>query len=219
MKRKAPILSFLPREEKGLYFPAMGLVLKELLASEGSWINFRRGEFVYGKETRAFRQRLVVLGGLAGIILIVGILDLYLHFHMKDAHYQSLKSDLRHAYVSMFPESKTIVDEVQQTRTALKEMRKKIDKIGTGEITPLKIMAELTSRIPEEAEIEVYDLTIDHSKVRMEAEAATFDSIDGIKKSFLELKEVKSVVVSDARVSAKEDRVKFRVTLDWGEGI
>jgi hypothetical protein len=53
----------------------------------------------------------------------------------------------------------------------------------------------------------------------MEAEAASFDSIDSIKRSFLKVKEVKEVVVSDARVSAEKDRVKFRVTLEWREGI
>jgi hypothetical protein len=98
-------------------------------------------------------------------------------------------------------------------------MKKKITKIGTGQVTPLQILAELTSRIPEEADIEVYDLSIDQSKVRMEAEAASFDSIDSIKRSFLKVKEVKEVVVSDARVSAEKDRVKFRVTLEWREGI
>ena len=96
---------------------------------------------------------------------------------------------------------------------------KKINKIGTGQVTALRILAELTSRIPEEADIEVYDLIIDQSKVRMEAEAASFDAIDSIKRSFLKVEEVQEVVISDARVSAREDRVKFRITLEWREGI
>ena len=60
LKKKENILGFLPHEEKGLYMPALGLVLKEVLAEEGSWINFRKGEFIYGKETQAFRRRLLI---------------------------------------------------------------------------------------------------------------------------------------------------------------
>jgi type II secretory pathway component PulL len=219
LKKRENILEFLPHDEKGLYLPVLGLALKEVISDEGSWINFRKGEFVYGKETQALRRRIFILGGLVFIILSSGLLDLYIHFHMKDSRHQSLKEDLSQTYMAMFPGAKNVVDEVQQTRSALEEMKKKITKIGTGQVTPLQILAELTSRIPEEADIEVYDLSIDQSKVRMEAEAASFDSIDSIKRSFLKVKEVKEVVVSDARVSAEKDRVKFRVTLEWREGI
>jgi len=146
-------------------------------------------------------------------------LDLYFHFHNKETRYVTLKTELRQAYKEMFPDAITIVDEIQQTRIALEKMKKKIERFGTGEVTPLRILAELTSRMPERSEIEVYDLTIDHAKVRMEAEAASFEAIDGIKKSLQRVDEIKEVFISDARVSANQNRVKFRITLEWGEGI
>jgi type II secretory pathway component PulL len=219
LKRKGNLLDFLPREEKGLYIPALGLVLKEVLGREGSCINFRRGEFIYGKGARAARRRFYTLGVVGLLILCMGLLDLYLHYYFKEARYQAFRSDLRQAFVGMFPETKTIVDEVQQANTALGEMKKRLARLGSGEVTPLKILAELTSRIPKEAQIEVQELIIDHEKVRIEAEASSFDSIDKIKMALEGFENIKEVDISDARVGADQNRVKFRINLIWREGL
>jgi len=219
LKKRENIFKLFSAHQREVFITGLGLIFQEMMSGGGSWINFRQGEFLYGKEAKLVRRRLLVLGGLALIILSLGFLDLYFHFHHKETRYVTLKAELRQAYEEMFPDAITIVDEIQQTRTALEKMKKKIERFGTGEVTPLRILAALTSRMPERSQVEVYDLTIDHAKVRMEAEAASFEAIDGIKNSLQRVDEIKEVFISDARVSANQNRVKFRITLEWREGI
>jgi outer membrane translocation and assembly module TamA len=53
----------------------------------------------------------------------------------------------------------------------------------------------------------------------MEAEAASFDAIDQINARLAQRPEFAEVRVSDAKASAKENRVKFRVSATLSEGI
>jgi len=55
--------------------------------------------------------------------------------------------------------------------------------------------------------------------VRMEAEAASFDAIDQIRDQLQTRPEFTEVRISDAKASAKEGRVKFRVALTLKDGI
>ena len=52
----------------------------------------------------------------------------------------------------------------------------------------------------------------------MEAETDTFDSVDRIKSSLNQFREFKDVTISDAKVSADQKSVKFRLSAELLSG-
>lgn len=196
-----------------VYGLGLGLALRGGRSPEGSGINFRKGEFSPPREKAAATSRVrnLVVGGL--IIAALAGADLWGKYRLQENRYLELKSAVRDQFRTMFPETRNVVDEVQQTRTALADLRKKSALFGTGEWSPLELMAELTRRVPPSVKIEVQDLLIESGRLRLEAETESFDSVDKIKDSFSQFKGFKDVNVSDAKVSADQSRVRFRLTM------
>ena len=55
---------------------------------------------------------------------------------------------------------------------------------------------------------------IDKSKLRVQGETDSFESVEKIKKEFESVAFFKKVDVSDAKLSADQKKVKFRIIVD-----
>ncbi|HIE64566.1 MAG: pilus assembly protein PilM [Nitrospira sp.] len=198
----------------------MGLGLA-LLPKEGTQINFRQGEFVYGKETIERRNRLASIGFVALLLFALIVGDLYLRYDHKEQRYRDLKEELRKTFLETFPGVRNVMNEVEQARVEIEVLKRTGDFLGVGEESPLKVLQEITSRVPKEVRIDVQELVIDGENVRILARTDSFDSVDRIRNGFLKAKRFREVSVSDAKVMADQSQVRFRIKmkrLDQGEG-
>ncbi len=204
------IEKFDPESISEVYPVAFGLALQD---SEGPPINFRQGEFVFGKESIARRQRFVSLGLI--LLLLLGLMggDLYLHYQKKEAQYQSIKTTLRQTFVQIFPNIRNVVNEVEQTRTAIKERRETGQFFGINESSPLTALKEISEAIPDNIKIDVFNLVIDSGTVRIQAQTDSFESVDRIRSGLLTGKQFQQVEVSDAKAAANQKNVRFRIKM------
>ncbi len=193
-----------------VYAQALGLALPP---AEGPLINFRQGEFVFGKETIEKRNRLVSISLVA--LLLLGLMggDFYLHYHQKEKRFQELKSELRESFTATFPQARNVSNEVEQARAAITELNRTGGFLGVGEESPLLVLKEISASIPKEVRIDVQELVIDGSKVRIEAQTDSFESVDRIRGGLLKVAAFKEVNVSDAKVAADQSRVGFRIQM------
>ncbi len=191
----------------------LGLALKGARQTGGSRMNFRKGEFAHGREATASTARVRYLWIGALLVAAVAAVDLYTQYTLQASQYRTLKTEVREQFRTMFPEVKNVVDEVQQAKTAVAEMRKRAALFGTGDWTPLQLMAELTQRMPPAVKIEVQDLVIESGRLRLEAETDSFESVDRVKASLGQFEAFRDVTVSDAKVSADQSKVRFRLTM------
>ncbi|MFQ5780068.1 MAG: type II secretion system protein GspL, partial [Nitrospiria bacterium] len=193
-----------------LFPQGLGLALPPM---EGSNINFRRGEFVFGKETIERRNRLVSIGVVALLLLGLVAGDLTLRYHQKEQRYRDLKGELRQTFVETFPQMRNVMNEVEQARVAIETLNRTGDFLGLGEGSPLAVLNEITERIPKEVRIDVRELVIDGGNVRILAQTDSFDSVDRIRGGFLKGNRFREVSVSDAKVMADQSRVRFRIKM------
>jgi len=191
----------------------LGLALKGARLAGGSRMNFRKGEFAHGREAIASSARVRYLWIGALVVAAVASADLYTKYTLQTSKYQMLKTEVREQFRTMFPEVQNVVDEVQQAKTAVAEMRKKAALFGTGDWTPLQLMAELTRRMPPSVKLEVQDLVIESGRLRLEAGTDSFESVDKVKASLGQFEAFRDVTVSDAKVSADQSKVRFRLTM------
>lgn len=197
------------------YAGALGLALSP---AQGTQINFRQGEFVFGKESIERRHRLASVG-LVSLILL-GLIggDFYLHYHQKEKKFQALKQALRSEFNKTFPQTRSVSNEVEQTRAAINERKRSGDFLGVGEESPLDVLKGVTAGIPAEVRIDVSDMVIDGDKVRIEAQTDSYDSVDRIRGGLMKVGHFQEVNVSDAKISADQSKVSFRIQLTMTEG-
>ncbi|HLG22039.1 MAG TPA: hypothetical protein VI382_04430, partial [Candidatus Manganitrophaceae bacterium] len=200
-----------------LFVEAAGLALAPDGASDGERINFRREEFVFGKETLEKRNRLVSLGLI--VLLLLGLMgaDLYLHYHGKETHFQNLKRQLRSSFTETFPQTKNVVNEIEQIRTMIGELDRRGAFLGAGGISPLEVLREVTTAVPPEVRIDVQELVVDGEKIRIEAQTDSYESVDRIRGGLLKSSRFQEVNVGDAKVSADQSKVSFRIQMSVAE--
>lgn len=191
----------------------LGLALKGARLAGGSRMNFRKGEFAHSREATASsaRARYLWIGAL--LVAVVAAADLYTKYTLQMSKYQTLKTQVREQFRTMFPDVKNVVDEVQQAKTTVAEMKKRAALFGSGDWTPLQLMAELTQRMPPSVKVEVQDFVIEPGRLRLEAETDSFESVDKVKASLGQFAAFRDVTVSDAKVSADQSKVRFRLTM------
>ena len=216
---RAASVSGIDLVENGLissvYAEAAGVAFQE---SDGPPINFRKGPFVFGKETIERRHHFVTIGVIGLILLALAGGDLYLRYSMKEQHYQTLKTALRTTFTETFPKIMNVVNEVEQTRAAITGLKKRADFLGVDDKSPLLVLKEVSESIPDGVKIDVFNLVIDSGKVRIQAQTDSFESVDRIRGGLLSTKQFRGVEVSDAKVMADQKRVRFRIKMDIVSG-
>ncbi len=198
-----------------VYAQAFGVAFQE---SDGPPINFRKGPFVFGKESREKRRHFVTIGLIGLVLLALMAGNLSLRFNLKENRYQRLKQDLRARFTEAFPEVKNVVSEVDQTRSAISTLHRTGAFLGVDEMSPLAALKEISDAIPEGVKIDVFDIVIDSGKIRIQAQTDSFESVDRIRGGLLSAPHFQGVEVSDAKVMADQKQVRFRIKMDVSEG-
>lgn len=194
---------------------AAGLALAGLARDR---IDFRRGEFAYGRERAGLRRRAMTAGVMAALVLAAGVADLGVRAAAKERRYRDVQGRVRAAFHDALPGVTTVVSEPDQLQAAMDTLVKQRAFLG-GEVGALDILLELTDAIPKDSGIAVSDLTIDQDKVRIEAETASFDWVNRIESALSKAPFVGHIVVSDAKTTADQSRVRFLMTITLREGV
>ncbi|HET8759662.1 MAG TPA: type II secretion system protein GspL [Nitrospiria bacterium] len=189
-----------------------------LLAVRGAdRLNFRRGEFIYGRERAGLRRRIVALVALAVFALAAAGVDGWLRVAFKQRRWADIDGRVRAAFQEALPNT-AIVSEPDQLQAGIDTLAKQRAFLG-GRLGVLDVLLALTDAIPPESGIAVSDLSIDQDKVRLEAETASFDWVNKIEGSVAKSPVVKSVTVSDAKTTADQSKVRFIMTVVLAEGV
>ena len=180
-------------------------------------LNFRKGEYFHRKEVKENKGKIIYLIVSVVILILLGTIDFYSMYHYRETRYLSLKSDIRKAYIETFPEAKNVVDEYQQLKSAVDDLKKKVVALGGGAekgMSPLELMNILSEKIPKEIRVNIDDLLIDKSKIRVQGDTDSFENVEKIKKEFEAVPLFKKVDVADAKLGADQKKVKFRIVID-----
>lgn len=205
-------------EDTGFVIPTgMGLVLRGARKKQALGLNFRKGEYFHRKEAKETTGRLVYIIIAIAAVILLGSMDFYVRYHFRETRYETIRSDIRKAYMETFPDARNIVDEGQQLKSAVDELRKKVAAIGGGKekgITSLDLLSAINEKIPKEIQVNIDDLLIDKTRIRIQGDTDSFENVERIKREFETIPFFKKVDVGDAKLAADQKRVKFRIIVD-----
>ncbi|MBI5406778.1 MAG: pilus assembly protein PilM [Nitrospirae bacterium] len=207
------------REEARFVIPTgMGLALRGAVHKKPVLgLNFRKGESFYKKEGKETTVRLIYMMIAVVAVVLLGSTDFYFRYHHREAKYKDIKSEIRKVYMETFPEARNVVDENQQLKSAVDELRKKVAALGGGAgrgMTSLDLLNTLTEKIPKDITVNIDDLMMDKSKIKVQGNTDSFENVERIKREFETIPFFKKVEVSDAKLAADQKRVKFRIIVD-----
>jgi general secretion pathway protein L len=177
--------------------------------------NFRRDEFqvkkAYFGRMKEIRQ---VAAVLAVILFLVGV-DLGVDYFSLKKQYKALDQQITAVFKQTFPDAKRIVDPVQQMRVKISEIKKSalaLPGIGTN-TKVLDLLKDVSSRVPESADIHVARLVVDPDAVLLSGDTDTFNTVDTIKKGLEPSSYFDDVTISSANLDRSGNRVQFEMKL------
>jgi len=196
---------------------ALGLAVAGANGNPGL-IDFRRGEFVYGRERAGLRRRLITVGAMVATVLVAGGADLVTRLTLKEHRYRAVQEQVRASFREVLPGVTTVVNEADQLQAAIDTLNKQRAFLG-GEVGGLGVLLALTDAIPKESAIKISDLTIDQDKVRIEAETISFEWVNKIESALSKSPLIKAITVSDAKTTADQSKIRFLMTVTLMEGV
>ena len=193
---------------------SLGLAAGPALWGHGASIHLRQGPFSIPHRERSAKQKgWIRLAVAVALLVAIGFANFYVDYSIQETQFQTLKDTLDHDFRTSFPAITTVVDPVQQGRMALKQAKVRLAVFGYNDPAAiLLILAELTEHLPADRTLDVNELTVEGSKIKIEASTDSFESVDAIKAALTNSERLTEVVVSDARMGAKPGQVRFRVT-------
>ena len=174
-------------------------------------INFRKGESSYrlADEGAHRRKRTLIIAGAAAAVLFAA--NLGVKYYLIQSSYGKLDQEIRAIYHQAVPDAKNAADPVRMLKSSLDEARKKFGVLGTG-ISALDVMKAVTDGIPKEVRVAFQEFNLEGDRLKLQGEAASFESVDKIKAELLKSELFSEVTVLDTRMGA-DNKVKFRLDI------
>ncbi len=189
---------------------SLGLALSEHL-------NFRKGEFTYRPADEGARRKkrtLIIAGAVA---LVLAAVNLGVKLYVVESGYGKLDREMKQIYRETFPDAKAVADPLRQMRDKVAEAKKKFGVLGSGS-SALDVMRAVTDGVPKEVRVSFQEFNLEGDRLKLQAEAGSFEAVDKIKAELQKAALFSEVIVQDTRMGV-ENKVKFRMEIKLKQGI
>lgn len=153
--------------------------------------NFRKGEFSYRKNIEQLKQRLGQLAVIAAGLLIFPLADVSLKYILFKKQYEALHKQLISSVFRNFPDiekemkakkeipSRKLQDRLVAGKIDIQSKLTSINKID-GETSALLLLKQISEALPSDLTIDVFDLSISPTKIRISAYTDSVETRDKI---------------------------------------
>ena len=205
-------------EDRILMPQAYGLSMRAVADGRYSQVNFLQDEFAFRSEIKGMRRKMVYVGVFLGVILALFVFDGVNQYMAKKQRYMELKGEIRRVFKETFPEVEQIRGERQQMKGKILELQREsqaLISLGGSPVTALDLIREVTERTPAGVEVDINTFSFDVERVRLSGRTDSFESVDKVLKALQGFDLFENVVLSNAKVDAKDNRVDFKLFISF----
>lgn len=168
----------------------------------------------FGAETERFERLLKFLAIGAALLLLLGSVDLYMHYRTAHKRYSALKAESNKIFLSVMPQVKKIVKEDAQMKDALNKA-KGIREALIGKPSPsyIAIFNTMKDIIGGHPEIKVREAVFEGDSLTVSGSGSGIES-EGIKRIFSGIKGVKGLQVEEIVQGVEPNSYRFRIKMD-----
>ena len=148
-----------------------------------------------------------------GVLVVLLLANIFVMHHFKESRYDELQHQLRSEFQEVFPRTQNIVNEMQQTQTAMVQDQRMLDFFRGNHTTVLHILADLSQRLDQEDETKVHEVIIDGHTVTLQATTRSFEAIERMKRQVSQVSWVKDLRVLDAQAGSVSNQITFSLNI------
>ncbi|WP_457572836.1 type II secretion system protein GspL [Desulfolithobacter sp.] len=177
-------------------------------------LNFRRQEFAPRRQLLGSRPQKIAAGLVAVALAGVGGFMYLSEYQKLQATYERLDREMKTIYHQTFPEDTRIVDPYLQMQAKLREVQSPATVPAfSAEKRVLRILADISGRIPKSITFHVSRMVIDQETVRIKGVTNAFNNVDAIKNRLGSSPLYDKVEILAATVDKDSGMVRFDIRL------
>ncbi|HTT74472.1 MAG TPA: type II secretion system protein GspL [Candidatus Binataceae bacterium] len=199
------------KNEPARFNACLAMLLGEAPGKPLELLNFRQGEFSYRGHSGVTPYRVpLILGSIAvGFALIHFFLGIAVGARELELLNREISATVAPALTKTDPTlAKPELD------AKLKEMRKNLRLMGgnLGHGSPLDLLLALSQTIPPGVPMQVYDMQIDDSGIKIQGTADSYGAVDQVKKALERSPQFEDIKVDHAAASSSEGKIDFTIS-------
>jgi len=191
---------------------AIGLAMRGAARAKGSsTINFRKGEFVYHSPREEISGKLKVAGALIGAGILLGLVSMGVSMVSKETGLKKLIQDEERIFASTFPDLPVPEDPLKEMQALVS--RERAGGAGGSSYKVIDLLREMSSRAPKDIKVDIRELNIDMTKIRLLADTESLEAVDKIVSELRKAEIFSDINVLDTRRSTDGNSVNFQLSL------
>ena len=193
---------------------ALSLTAVEILGIRT--INFYGERSIVKKYWEEYKNDFIKTGLIAAFVFVLAMFNILFEAHFLQKEVNALNRQIAFIFQSTFPEVTKIVDPVQQMKASVGQEREK--NMFTGEIDEeilnIDILNEISSRIPQDQDVEITNFVRGDDSLVISGNTDTFNNVDDIKGRLESAEIIKSITISSANLEKSSNRIQFKLKIE-----
>lgn len=191
---------------------ALALCLYAPMADQG--FNFYRTTFPLKKVM--LQNKVHVIRAAAFFILLIGLLlsDVALDIRRGRAQLQSLDQAARDILTTTFPDTRNVVDPLQQMKVKLRQARSQASGLAGDGRGPRKIdlLNDVSRAIPAALDIQLSQLVAGPEQMQLTGTTDTFEAVNTVKTILEKQSVFNALTIVSANMDPATERVRFKLS-------
>jgi general secretion pathway protein L len=201
----------MPEQPDSLFSVAVALALRHGKRADGS-CNLRAGELAYRPGLSLLRGRPLVAAALIGLVLLLGMGDLYARYAVRRHILEDLRSETRTLFKKAFPEVSTIVDPALQMRRLLDERRN--SQLNLLARDPrgfaVELLREISIKVQTSTRLRLTQFDFNADTITIRGEADGYNTIENAKVRWQTSPLLEDVEIKTAKKNPKTQLWEFQ---------
>ncbi len=201
-----------PAPEAPRYSGCVAMLLGELPVKPVELLNFRQGEFMFRGRVRGDFTPFYTTMKLAGVVAAVAVLHLVLTVWTGLHRLHQINTQIAAAAAPAIGQWSGS-DAENELRAGMLKMRKRLQVLGGNQSrnSPLDALLAVSRALPAQVAVEMQDVQVDATGVKLTGHADSFTTVDQAKKALDESGFFGAIQVTHAKSGADPAKVEFRV--------
>jgi hypothetical protein len=207
------------RPDMSRFAACIAMLMCELPTKPVELLNFRQGEFVFKGRIRGDLSAFYTTGTIAAIAILLGLLHFSLGVGTQLHRLHALNRQIATLTIPALGPNPPD-DPVTALRTGIIKMSKRLALIGgnSAKDSPLDALLAVSRDVPKRFPVEMQDVIVDDSGLRLSGEADSFTTVDQMKKALLQDDYFGNIEVAHAK-AATDGKVEFQVEAKFKDAL
>jgi type IV pilus assembly PilN-like protein len=199
------------KNEPARFAACLAMLLGEAPNKPLDLLNFRQGEFAYRGRSGITPFRVPLI--LAGVALSFALIHFFLGLAIGARELQLLNRQIEATVAPALAGTNPPLAQAA-LEAKLKEMRKNLRLMGgnLGHGSPLDLLLALSQAVPPGIPMQVYDMQIDDSGMKVQGTADSYGAVDQVKKALEQSSQFEGIQVDHAAASSSGGKIDFRIS-------